>query len=112
MKSWRNNPFQNINNIVKFEQLKIEGNGSKDKFKERRIVEMRTAKSIFDRDFKEIPENEDSVVKALRMINNNLKIFVHLLLNIRTNQVTIGKASGVKFENLQDKDDADKPEKE
>ena len=107
--NYQNRPFQNISNIIKF---KIKGDGHRDKLKERRIDRMRTAKSIFKRDFKEIPENEDNVVKALRIVNNNLKIFVHLLLNIRTNQVTIGKANGVNFESLRDKDETEvKPEK-
>lgn len=112
MTNYQNKPFRNINNIVKFKKMKIK---NKDKFRERRIDGMRTAKSIFKRDFKEIPEDESNVVKALRIINNNLKIFVHLLLNIRTNQVTVGKAKGVDFETLRDEDkdkeDA-KPDKE
>lgn len=108
--NYQNRPFRNINDVVKVK--KVKGDGYKDKFKERRIDIMRTAKSIFKRDFKEIPEDEGNVVKALRVVNNNLKIFVHLLLNIRTNQVTVGKAKGVNFESLRDKDGAeDKPDK-
>ena len=112
MTTYQNRPFRNINNVVKFKKIEIKGNGHNDKFKERRKDRMRTAKSIFDRDFKEVPESDNDVVKALRIVNDNLKIFVHLLLNIRTNQVTIAKAQGVKFESLRDKDKAEvKPDK-
>ena len=109
--NWSNNPFENLTNVVEDKQLKV--NNNKDNFKERRTDWMRTAKSIFDRDFVEIPKDETNVVKCLKAININLKIFVHLLLNIRTNQVITGKSKGVNFESLRDKDEKDtKPEKE
>lgn len=69
---------------------------------------MRAAKGILDRDFKDFKELADSkseVVKALKILNNNLRVLVRLLLNLRTNQVEIGKATGAKFETLKKKED-------
>lgn len=85
MKShWKNNLFKNIKVTVNDKQLKMK---TEVKSIERRKVEaMRKLDSILERDIVKIKDEDLKVA---------VEIIARLLVNVRTNQVLIGRKLGV-----------------
>lgn len=102
MKShWKNNPFKNIKIIANDKQLKVDNDKSKERRKDK---VMRKLDSILERDLaitskeekakvlEELRKTDNVVVKAIMVV---AEVISRLLVNVRTNQVLIGRKLGV-----------------